>query len=1083
MKKNIGDKPGRSSGWPLKIELALFGTLIFVLGIGGLSWFVVEGLRTDFAHVVEEEQATASSYVARTVDRELSQRLKALLAIADQSGELLQTDPLRLQAYLADKPVAKQIFTRDIYVISKQGIRIAEAPALGFTGSSYADSPYFKEVMATGRPVIRPTFGRFAKKPVLIVAVPLYEKDGSIGGVLCGSELIDPGSPFYFAGEVRNGKTGGFHVVSLKDGVIVTSSDPARVLQAVPAKGKNALFDRRLQGYMGPGVIVDSTGTEILSSAARVAAANWLVIAYLPTAEAFTPIRGVATRIYTGAVCIALFGGILIWLLVRRKLAPLEYATRQIGMSGYGKTSMEPLPVSGSSEIRLLLNDFNRLLVYAGEQQNIIRNERDQLEKTMAEREEAVAALHQSSSSLRSMLDSMMEGCQIVDFDWRYLYINDAAEKQNGRPTAELLGKVVTDCWPGFTGTEIYVLEKNCMDQRIMQRGEFEFEYPDGRKGWFRVIIQPVPEGIVIFSENITERMQAEADLGIAAAAFESQEGIVVTDAEGIILRVNRAFTEITGYTAEDVVGKTPFLFQSDRNSEEEYRAKWDAVNLTGGWQGEVWSKRKDGENYPQWLTISAVKDSSGKVTHYVRTQFDISERKKAEDRIQELAFFDQLTGLPNRTLLLDRLKQTMTSSLRSGNFSALMFIDLDDFKALNDTLGHDMGDLLLQQVAQRLKSCVREGDTVARLGGDEFVVLLAGLGSNEADSVASAKIVIDKILVELRKIYELGDVSHQSTASVGITLFGSQPVSIDELMKQADLAMYRSKSAGRNEFRFFDPAMQVAAVERVALATDLRKAIEEKQFLLHYQAQVISGNGVIGAEVLVRWMHPQRGLVSPAEFIPLAEETGLILPLGDWVLETACAQLAVWALRPEMEHLTIAVNVSARQFGKLDFVERVLSVLKRTGANAARLKLELTESLLVDNVQETIEKMFALKAKGVGFSLDDFGTGYSSLSYLKKLPLDQLKIDQSFVRDVLLDPNDAAIARTIVALAQSLGLGVIAEGVETEMQRDFLAGVGCHCYQGYLFSRPVVLEAFEELVLKREMIEGLSHKVNAETA
>ncbi|AXS80246.1 bifunctional diguanylate cyclase/phosphodiesterase [Dechloromonas sp. HYN0024] len=439
----------------------------------------------------------------------------------------------------------------------------------------------------------------------------------------------------------------------------------------------------------------------------------------------------------------------------------------------------------------------------------------------------------------------------------------------------------------------------------------------------------------------------------------------------------------------------------------------------------------------------------------------DISERKQAEAKINELAFFDQLTGLPNRTLLLDRLKQIMTASSRSGNHGALLLIDLDKFKTLNDTLGHDMGNLLLQQVASRLTDCVRAGDTVARLGGDEFVVMLTNLSGNATDAASQTEVVGEKILTTLRQTYQLRSIPYHSTPSIGVSLFSGEEMAIDDLMKQADLAMYKSKEAGRNALRFFDLDMERVVIKRAALEHDLHEAIEKKQFLLHYQAQ-LAGGRLTGAEALVRWQHPQRGMVSPAEFIQLAEETGLILPLGHWVLETACTQLAIWADRPEMTHLTVAVNVSAQQFHQSDFVDQVLEVLRKTGANPQRLKLELTESLLVANVNEIIEKMFALKSKGVCFSLDDFGTGYSSLSYLKRLPLDQLKIDQSFVRDVLIDPNDAAIARTVIALAQNLGLGVIAEGVETEAQRDFLASAGCHAYQGYFFSRPLPPDGFE---------------------
>ena len=426
------------------------------------------------------------------------------------------------------------------------------------------------------------------------------------------------------------------------------------------------------------------------------------------------------------------------------------------------------------------------------------------------------------------------------------------------------------------------------------------------------------------------------------------------------------------------------------------------------------------------------------------------------------MAYFDQLTGLPNRTLLQDRLKQAMTASDRSACHGALLFIDLDNFKTLNDTLGHDVGDQLLKQVAQRLKLCVREGDTVARLGGDEFVVILENLSTSRREAAIGTETAAEKILAAFSQMYRFGQAAHYSTASIGSTLFKGSALSTDDLMKQADLTMYKAKEAGRNKHRFYDPVMGVAVKERVELERDLREALEAKRFVLHYQAQVVGNGRVTGAEVLVRWQHPQRGLVSPGEFIPLAEDTGLILPLGHWVLETACAQLARWATRAATAHLTLAVNVSAKQFRQAEFVNQVLAVLTKTGANPKRLKLELTESLLVHNVEDIVEKMFALKAKGVGFSLDDFGTGYSSLSYLKRLPLDQLKIDQSFVRDLLIDPNDMAIAKTIIALARSLELGVIAEGVETAEQRDFLASSGCHAYQGYLFSWPLPLEGFE---------------------
>jgi len=550
------------------------------------------------------------------------------------------------------------------------------------------------------------------------------------------------------------------------------------------------------------------------------------------------------------------------------------------------------------------------------------------------------------------------------------------------------------------------------------------------------------------------------ARLQIAAMAFETQEGMMITNADRVILRVNQAFTDITGYSAEEVVGQTPRLLKSGRHDDTFYDALWADLQHNGVWRGDLWNQRKNGELYLEHLSITAVKRNSDTITHYVGTLTDITQRKAVEDDIQRLAFFDPLTGLPNRRLLLDRLHQALISSARSQRQGALLFIDLDRFKTLNDTLGHDIGDLLLQQVAQRLVACVREGDTVARLGGDEFVVMLKNLSTKSREAAARTQIVGEKILAALNQPYLLAGHSHHSTPSIGVTLISDHQNSIDDLLKRADLALYQAKAAGRNTLRFFEPQMQASLETRVALETELREALQSGQFVLYYQPQVDHAGHLTGAEALLRWRHPQRGLVLPAEFIPLAEETGLILPLGQWVLDTVCAQLAAWATQLDRTELGLVVNISARQFCQPLFVEQVLAALNRYDADPGKLKLELSESLLLDHVEDTIAKMAALKTKGVSFSLNDFGTGYSPLAYLRRLPLDQLKIDRSFVRDVLTDPNDAALAKTIVALAHSLGLAVIAEGVETEAQHDFLSRSGCHAFQGYLFGRPVPVEA-----------------------
>ena len=566
--------------------------------------------------------------------------------------------------------------------------------------------------------------------------------------------------------------------------------------------------------------------------------------------------------------------------------------------------------------------------------------------------------------------------------------------------------------------------------------------------------------------QDISERKKAQEELRIAATAFESQVGMVITDSNAIILKVNKAFSEITGFGADEAVGQTPRMLSSGRHDIMFYAAMWQSLRLNGAWTGEIWNRRKSGEVYPEWLTITAVKGASGQTTHYVGTFLDITSRKLADERIKELAFYDPLTRLPNRRLLLDRLDVALATCNRHLRRGALLFVDLDNFKLINDTVGHHRGDRLLELVALRLTTCVRDGDTVARLGGDEFVVMLEDLSDREIDAATQAEVVGVKIHTALSQAYQIEGTDYRSTPSIGITLFGGgHHEAIDEPLKRADLAMYQAKSAGRNTMRFFDPKMQADVSSRAELEMGLREALRKNEFQLYYQPQIAGQNTITGVEALVRWCHPLRGIVPPGEFIALAEESDLILALGEWVLNTACLQLSQWQAHPEMAHLTIAVNVSARQFHHFNFTEHVLAALNRTGANPKLLKLELTESLLIKDIQGVITKMNALKTYGIGFSLDDFGTGYSSLAYLKRLPLDQLKIDQGFVRDILTDSNDAAISKMIVLLAESLGLSVIAEGVETDDQRRFLASQGCHSYQGYLYSKPIPAADLEELV------------------
>jgi diguanylate cyclase (GGDEF)-like protein/PAS domain S-box-containing protein len=593
---------------------------------------------------------------------------------------------------------------------------------------------------------------------------------------------------------------------------------------------------------------------------------------------------------------------------------------------------------------------------------------------------------------------------------------------------------------------------------------------PDGRTLEVRTTVMD-DGGLVRTFTDVSDYVRVEAELRESEARFRSLSDLSSdwyweADAQGRFVQLVGDLGS-NGIAPAEVLGRTRWDMAALNMTE----ADWDAHRATLAAKQpfrdlELQRRRPDGSLH--WITVSGVPllDAQGQLRGYRGVGRDITQRKEAEGQIERLAFYDPLTGLPNRRLLVDRLQRSLAGVHRRQAHGALLFIDLDNFKDLNDTQGHDKGDLLLVQVAQRLQGCVRATDTVARFGGDEFVVLVEELSAEVNQASAEAALVSSYIITTLGAPYTLGpdaDSSHHSTPSIGIALFGPhQPDSVDELLKHADLAMYQAKAAGRNTQRFFDPQMQAAVRARSLLEADLRRGLTQQELQLYFQPVVDCSGQLQGAEALVRWRHPQHGLLAPADFICMAEQTGLILSLGHWVLDAACQQLVAWSRTRLTRALFLSVNVSVRQFRQADFVDQLLAALQRTGANPERLRLELTESLLLTDVEDVIARMQQLREHGVGFSLDDFGTGYSSLSYLKRLPLDQLKIDQGFVRDVLTDPNDAAIVRTILALANSLDLGVVAEGVETPGQLEFLKQHGCPAFQGYLFGRPMPVEVLE---------------------
>ena len=687
-----------------------------------------------------------------------------------------------------------------------------------------------------------------------------------------------------------------------------------------------------------------------------------------------------------------------------------------------------------------------------------------QLHQREQEQRRAEGQLRANERRFRDIAESMGELIWESDEWGRFVYLSEKVAEYYGLPMEKLLGAsayaTVLDEDRETTVNRIKVAARACVPFKNL---EYRIRHSDGSVRWLSSNGTPIYDAhgdcthaFRGTTEDITQRKQAEEKLLLADKVFAySSQAIVITDRDNKIVTVNPAFSSITGYDANEVIGKNPKVLASGRHDKAFYAAMWSDINRFGAWAGEVWDRRRNGEIYPKWLDINAVHDTiNGQVSHYVATFSDITERKANEERIAQLAYNDPLTSLPNRFSLSVRLEQSLADARRNAGRLAVMFIDLDHFKTINDSLGHAVGDELLIAVAGRIRASLRETDTVARIGGDEFVIVLPGI-----DGPEDAARIADKLIESVGTPVSIAGHPLHTSPSVGISLYPDDGRNIDTLMKNADTAMYYAKQHGRNNYRFFTTEMNTSATERLQLESQLRHALERQELFLAYQPQVdIASGATIGVEALVRWKHPDRGIIPPLKFIAIAEETGLIVPLGQWVLEEACRQAMAWSAEG-LPPLRVAVNLSARQFRDRHLLQQVRDVLTRTGLPPERLELELTESAIMDNPEQGVEVLRNLRALGLHLAIDDFGTGYSSLSYLKRFPIQRLKIDRSFVMDLEHDANDVAIAQAVIALARTLGLGVTAEGIETAAQLEMLRSFGCSEGQGYLFSRPVSAE------------------------
>ncbi|CAB1369153.1 EAL domain-containing protein [Denitratisoma oestradiolicum] len=729
--------------------------------------------------------------------------------------------------------------------------------------------------------------------------------------------------------------------------------------------------------------------------------------------------------------------------------------------------------IVSATTILFVVHSYQRVVV---RQTQNLTDEIDARQRLASELQNSLNQLRELESEFRQTFEQAAVGIAHLAPDGRWLRVNECLCNIIGYSRDELLSKTLQDIAHPDDVEANFVLLRRILAGDL-DLGSFEKQYlrKDGGTVWINLAMSPArttnghPSYFIAVLEDITNRKHAEMQLRLAAKVFDrAGEAIIVTEVDGRIITVNEAFTGITGYTVTEAVGKTPSLLKSGLNSPEFYRSLWGQLETEGWWQGEIWNKRKNGEIYPEWLTISSVREADGRLSKYVAMFSDISAMKESQRKLEYIASHDDLTALSNRTVFQNRLRQAIAQARRESHLLAVLFIDLDNFKTINDTLGHDVGDLLLKGVAQRLLTCIRDADTVARLGGDEFAALLCNIDFLEVSAVCQ------RIVDALSKVFQVMEHDLFITSSIGISLFPNDGNDEGTLLKNADSAMYRAKEQGKNHFQYFAADIRLEIQQRLALETGLRRALQQSLFVLHYQPQVrLADSNLVGAEALIRWTDPELGFISPAEFIPVAEKSGLIGGIGLFVVNRAIEDILAWrsvGLTPP----PVALNISPSQLRDDRFAAWLFDRLATAGLPTSSIVIELTEGALMEHGEEGLKMLNDLASRGIKISIDDFGTGYSSLSYLKRMPVAELKIDRSFVDGIANEPDARAIAHAILSLAHTLGLSAVAEGVETEQQLTVLQMLGCDTAQGFFFHRPMD-EAHFRLLLQSDASAGVS--------
>jgi len=1052
----------------LKTRITLLALVCIAIGFWSIAFYSSGILREDLQRVLGEQQFATVTGIAREIDGSLNDRITAIETIAQQITPELMARPESLQALMDQRPLLLLLFNGGVFVTQTDGTAIADIPvSSGRVGTNYIDRESVSIPLREGRTVIgRPAMGKKLGAPIFSITAPIKDSQARVIGALVGT--INLGKPNFLdqIAQTRYGKSGGYLLIAPQHQLIVTATDKTRVMQPAPAPGVNAMHDRYMQGFEGFGTAVSSRGVTELSAAKRIPSAGWFLAAALPASEAFQPIGSMLHRMFVSALVVASLLGLLTWWLVsrmlRRQFAPILVASRAIAERTSADKAIEALPVLRNDEIGELIGSFNVLL------------------ENYARREEQLKANESFKSAILNSLDAEIAVVdrngviQAVNARWNQFSVANSPVPGEQTPNTGVGSNYLAVC--RITGEDGDDDQSDASEvrqglQAVLDGGlsKFTLEYPcdlPNQQRWFAMTAMPLGQGTVsgavITHSDISQRKQAEVRLQLAASVFsQAREGIIITDAEDNILDVNEAFTRITGYSREEAIGKRPNILSSGRQSADFYANLWGALKTMGHWSGEIWNRRKSGEVYAELLNISAVVDERGTTQQYVALFSDITAIKEHQSQLEHIAHFDALTGLPNRVLLADRLQQAMLQTQRRDKKLAVVYLDLDGFKSINDGHGHHVGDQLLITLANAMSGTLREGDTLARIGGDEFVAVLSDL-----ESTAVCMPMLNRLLHAAASTIHLDDLLLQCSASVGVTFFPqASDIEADQLLRQADQAMYQAKLAGKNRFHVFDPALDSDIRGHHESLERIRLALQNSEFVLHYQPKVNMQTGrVIGAEALIRWQHPEKGLLAPAVFLPVIEDHALAVDVGEWVIEEALSQMEKW--HAAGLDLPVSVNVGSRQLQQSDFMQRLKFLLaNHPNLSPTQLELEVLETSAMADMAQVSMVIEECTQLGVKWALDDFGTGYSSLTYLKRLRVAMLKIDQSFVRDMLDDPDDLAILEGVIGLAAAFRHEVIAEGVETVAHGTALLQLGCELAQGFGIAKPMAAELVPQWV------------------